>query len=130
MRFRPLPFKDVEHFDYQSIADDINEYKPEIIWVSLGAPKQEIFMHNLLPYLEQGVMFGFGATFNFNAGTGPVKRAPEWMRRCKLEWLYRALEEPKKNIPRYYRFLRKLPKLIWSEYRQVRHEKGRQDGAQ
>jgi len=120
MPFIELPFRTVEEFDYKAIADEINKYSPDIIWVSLGAPKQEFFMKNLLPYLERGVMFGFGAIFNFNAGVGQVKRAPKWMRKCKLEWLYRAFEEPKKNIPRYWNFIRVLPSLIISE---IRHRK-------
>ncbi|MEN9223650.1 MAG: WecB/TagA/CpsF family glycosyltransferase, partial [Thermostichus sp. BF3_bins_97] len=123
MRFCPLPFEEVENFDYLSIAKDINAHQPDIIWVSLGAPKQELFMHRLLPYLEQGVMFGFGAIFNFNARTGSVKRAPKWMLRWRLEWLYRAVEEPRKNIPRYLRFIYLLPGLIWREYQLIRQQK-------
>ncbi len=115
MPFVELPFRKVEDFDYEQIAADINKYQPDIIWVSLGAPKQEFFMYNLLPYLTSGVMFGFGAIFNFNAGTGHVKRAPKWMLRFKLEWLYRAVEEPKKNIPRYWSFIKILPTLIRNE---------------
>jgi N-acetylglucosaminyldiphosphoundecaprenol N-acetyl-beta-D-mannosaminyltransferase len=115
MRFETLPFREVKEFDYQLIADKINADSPDIIWVSLGAPKQEFFMSKLQPYLKRGVMFGFGAIFNFNAGAGNVRRAPRWMLACKLEWLYRAYEEPKKNIPRYYHFLKKLPRLIKEE---------------
>lgn len=113
MPFVELPFRAVEEFDYQDIADEINECKPDIVWVSLGAPKQEIFMSRLQPYLHRGVMFGFGAIFNFFSGVGPVKRAPASMRRMKLEWLYRAFEEPKKNVPRYWRFIKILPRLIY-----------------
>lgn len=115
MPFVELPFRSVDEFDYKSIAADINNYRPDIIWVSLGAPKQEFFMNRLLPFLERGVMFGFGAIFNFYSGVGSVKRAPAWMRRLKLEWLYRAIEEPKKNIPRYLRFIKLLPRLIKEE---------------
>jgi N-acetylglucosaminyldiphosphoundecaprenol N-acetyl-beta-D-mannosaminyltransferase len=117
MQFQELPFKKVDEFDYPSIAEKINEDQPDIIWVSLGAPKQEEFMYRLLPYLHQGVLFGFGAIFNFNAGIGHVKRAPQWMLNLKLEWLYRALEEPRKNIPRYARFLKIMPRLVYEEYR-------------
>jgi len=119
MNFEELPFCKVEDFDYLEIAKMINKESPDIIWVSLGAPKQEFFMANLLPYLNQGVMFGFGAIFNFNAGTGSVKRAPNWMLILKLEWLYRAFEEPKKNIPRYWRFINILPKLIIQEKKAI-----------
>ncbi len=120
MPFVELPFRQVDDFDYSSIAYDINQYRPDIIWVSLGAPKQEIFMSKLLPFITHGVMFGFGAIFNFYAGIGPVKRAPAWMRRLKLEWLYRAFEEPGKNIPRYLRFIKILPRLIVTEYNKKR----------
>jgi len=120
MRFETLPFRSVDDFDYQSIADMINADNPDIIWVSLGAPKQEMFMARLKPYLRRGVMFGYGAIFNFNAGVGAVKRAPKWMLDMRLEWLHRALEQPKKNIPRYWAFIKILPRLIREERRKVR----------
>jgi len=122
MPFEELPFRKVDEFDYIAIANKINNEKPDIIWVSLGAPKQEFFMSYLLPYLDQGVMFGFGAIFNFNSGVGRVKRAPDLMLNLKLEWLYRAFEEPKKNIPRYWRFIFILPILIVQEIRKIKHE--------
>jgi N-acetylglucosaminyldiphosphoundecaprenol N-acetyl-beta-D-mannosaminyltransferase len=119
MRFEELPFKSVHEFDYINIAKMINDDKPDIIWVSLGAPKQEYFMNMLLPHLNQGVMFGFGAIFNFYSNIGPVKRAPMWMRSIKMEWLYRAFEDPKKNVPRYWGFIKILPKLISNEYNKI-----------
>jgi N-acetylglucosaminyldiphosphoundecaprenol N-acetyl-beta-D-mannosaminyltransferase len=115
MKFQELPFKKVEEFDYIRIAELINKEKPDIIWVSLGAPKQEFFMSYLLPYLGRGVMFGFGAIFNFNSGIGKVRRAPKFLRNIYLEWLYRAYNEPRKNVPRYCRFVKILPKLIIQE---------------
>ena len=120
MRFESLPFRSVDEFDYEEIAKMINEESPDIIWVSLGAPKQEIFMARLQPYLKRGVMFGFGAIFNFNAGVGGVKRAPKWMLAMRLEWLHRALEQPKKNIPRYWNFIKNLPRLIIEEKQYVK----------
>lgn len=123
MRFETLPFRAVDDFDYESIAKMINEDNPDIIWVSLGAPKQEMFMNRLQPYLKRGVMFGFGAIFNFNAGVGEVKRAPQWMLNLRLEWLHRAFEQPQKNIPRYWNFIKILPKLIREEKKKVRTAK-------
>ena len=70
MRFETLPFKKVDEFDYEGIAQMINEDNPDIIWGALGAPKQEMFMALLKPYLKRGIMFGYGAIFNFNAGVG------------------------------------------------------------
>lgn len=121
MHFETLPFASVDGFDYQGIADMINKDNPDIVWVSLGAPKQEIFMSRLKPFLNRGVMFGFGAIFNFNAGVGDVKRAPGWMLKLHLEWLHRALEQPKKNIPRYWRFVRSLPGMIRNEKQYLRN---------
>lgn len=115
MKFMTLPFRKVDEFDYQEIANVINAENPDIIWVSLGAPKQEIFMSRLQPYLKRGIMFGYGAIFNFNAGVGEVKRAPQWMLKLRLEWLHRAFEQPKKNIPRYWGFIKILPRLIREE---------------
>jgi len=120
MPFEELPFLAVNEFDYPGIASQINREKPDIIWVSLGAPKQEQFMNLLLPHLDRGVMFGFGAIFNFYAGTGKVKRAPRRMLKLRLEWLYRAFEEPKKNVPRYWNFIKILPSLVYREYKQKR----------
>ena len=112
MQFETLPFRRVDEFDYPAIADKINADNPDIIWVSLGAPKQEMFMSRLQPYLNRGIMFGIGATFNFNAGVGNAKRAPQWMLRLRLEWLSRAFNEPQKNVPRSVNFLKILPSLI------------------
>lgn len=123
MQFQELPFRKVEDFDYPGIAEKINADKPDIIWVSLGAPKQEEFMYRLQPYLKQGVAFGFGAIFNFNAGVGHVKRAPKIMLKLRSEWLYRAIEEPKKNIPRYWSFAKQLPKLVTYEFRNLKSNK-------
>lgn len=119
MRFETLPFRAVDEFDYQGIADMINADNPDIIWVSLGAPKQEMFMARLKPFLKRGVMFGYGAIFNFNSGVGEVRRAPKWMLRLRLEWLHRALEQPQKNVPRYWNFIKTLPRLIREERRLV-----------
>lgn len=120
MRFETLPFRAVDDFDYKGIAKMINDDNPDIIWVSLGAPKQEMFMSKLQPFLKRGVMFGFGAIFNFNAGVGDVKRAPKWMLALKLEWLHRAFEQPKKNVPRYWNFIKTLPRLIREERKYVK----------
>ena len=122
MPFEELPFKDVDGFDISAIAAMVNREKPDIIWVSLGAPKQELFMSRLLPHLDQGVMFGFGAILNFYAGRGPVTRAPKIMLTLKLEWLHRAIQEPRKNVPRYSKFILILPWLIYCEIQKVRNK--------
>ncbi len=116
MSFVSLPFRPVEGFDYEKIATQINEENPDIIWVSLGMPKQEIFMHNLLPMIHQGVLVGVGAAFKFMSGLSGHKRAPQWMIRLKLEWLYRILSEPKKQLGRCWLIVRTTPGILRREY--------------
>lgn len=116
MRFEELPFCSVDDFDYPSIADMINKDEPDIIWVSLGCPKQEQFMAKLKPYLNQGVMFGFGAIFNFYSGLEDApKRAPKWMLDRGLEFLYRIYSEPRKQIKRCWGIIRVFPKAYFQE---------------
>lgn len=125
MRFEELPYKKVEEFDYEDIAKRLNDYKADIIWVSLGAPKQEQFMARLLPYLEQGLMFGWGALFNFYSGVKDApKLAPQWMRKLKLIWLYRLLTD--KNAwkkDRQYKTYQTIPKMIIEEKRKLRKQR-------
>jgi N-acetylglucosaminyldiphosphoundecaprenol N-acetyl-beta-D-mannosaminyltransferase len=114
MKFETLPFKNVEDFNYSEIAKMIADDNPDIIWVSLGAPKQEIFMSKLLPHLNRGVMFGFGAIFNFNSGVNN-KRAPKLFLKLKLEWVYRLYKEPKKQFKKFKMYTKVLPSLIYNE---------------
>ncbi|GHT63914.1 glycosyl transferase [Bacteroidia bacterium] len=115
MQFRTLPFKKVDEFDYPQIAQMINEDNPDIVWVSLGAPKQEQFMARLKPFLNRGVLFGFGAIFNFNSGYSNQRRAPLWMIRLKMEWLFRTFQEPPRMGKRYWNVIISFPGLIVQE---------------
>lgn len=118
MRFEELPFMSADEFDYEGIADMINRDKPDIIWVSLGAPKQEAFMNRLLPHLKKGVMFGIGAVFNFYSGLEDVpKRASPVMIKLNLEWLDRIFREPQKQIYRCAMIIRTFFKAYISEKR-------------
>ena len=123
MRFETLPFRKVDDFDYPAIAKMINEDNSDIIWVSLGAPKQEQFMFLLKPFLNRGVMFGFGAIFNFNAGITKQKRAPRWMIRIKMEWLFRIFQEPKRMARRYWNVFISFPKIMIEEIKISKQKK-------
>lgn len=118
MRFEELPFRNVDEFDYPEIARMINENNPDIIWVSLGAPKQEIFMSKLLPYINRGVMFGFGAIFNFYSCVDNQRRAPELFLKLKLEWLYRVLMGERRIGKRALAYVKLLPGLVLQEFKQ------------
>lgn len=115
MHFIPLPFKNVDEFDYLSISNEINSINADIIWVSLGAPKQEEFMFKLLPFLNRGVMFGFGAIFNFYSGIPSFKRSPIFFRKLHAEWIYRLIQEPKKQIFRVKEIIYIIPKIVFQE---------------
>ena len=85
--------------DQPEIIDCINAAKPDVLFVALGNPRQELWMGRNRGKLDVGVMIGVGGTFNFIAGK--VKRAPKWMQRCGLEWIYRILQEPGRLWRRY-----------------------------
>ena len=93
--------------DEAPIIEKINAARPDVLFVCLGAPKQELFMKDHLDALHVKLMIGLGGSLDSFAGT--VKRAPKWMIRCNLEWLYRLIKEPK----RFGRMLR-LPKYLFA----------------
>ncbi len=115
----PLPFNSAEDFNYLDIAAKINELKPQIIWVSLGAPKQELFMATLLPHIKSGVMFGIGAAFNFYIGTIALPNAK--VGALKFIWVSRIFSEPMKQLPRILHYLKILPRLYWQEKGKLKH---------
>jgi N-acetylglucosaminyldiphosphoundecaprenol N-acetyl-beta-D-mannosaminyltransferase len=78
----------------------IRETAPDILFVGLGAPKQEKWVEKHRNDLGVPVSIGIGVTFEFVAGM--VKRAPVWMQRIGLEWFWRVLNEPKRLFRRYF----------------------------
>jgi N-acetylglucosaminyldiphosphoundecaprenol N-acetyl-beta-D-mannosaminyltransferase len=121
--FQPLPYLTIEQFDYYSISELINQNKPDIIWVSLGAPKQEIFVSRLIPFLNRGIIVSIGAAFNFYAGTKGEDRAPFTIRKLKFEWIWRLLRSPKKTLKRLKRECVILPKVLIRERSRVEKNK-------
>ena len=77
----------------------LTEEEDKKIWVGIGAPKQEMWMWQHQEKIHNTVMFGVGAGFNFFAGT--LDKAPEWMEKASLEWLFRLSKEPKRLWRRY-----------------------------
>jgi len=76
----------------------INDSKAKYVFVSLGCPKQELWMAGNSPRIN-AILLGVGGAFEVYAGT--KKRAPEWMRKYSLEWFYRLIQEPARLIKRY-----------------------------
>lgn len=80
--------------------DAITDYGPDIICVALGNPKQERWIAAHRDRLDAAVLIGVGGTLDFLVGGR--RRAPHWMQRAGLEWIYRALQEPKRLGKRYF----------------------------
>ena len=93
------PFRALTPEEEAADIERINASGADLIWIGLGAPKQELWMARNAGKLN-GLMLGVGAGFNFHAGT--VKRAPKWVQRIGMEWLHRLLQEPKKLFKRYF----------------------------
>ncbi|WP_353566168.1 WecB/TagA/CpsF family glycosyltransferase [Haloferula sargassicola] len=105
------PFAPLDRMDHEDICRRVRESGADMLFVSFGCPKQEKWL--ALNYRRAGVplAIGVGATIDFLAGT--VKRAPVWMRKCGLEWLFRVLQEPKRLAGRYWTDIRVvLPGLL------------------
>jgi N-acetylglucosaminyldiphosphoundecaprenol N-acetyl-beta-D-mannosaminyltransferase len=92
------PFRELTPEEDAAEVAKMNEANADIIWVGLGAPKQEKWMCAHRGRVN-GVMIGVGAGFDYHAGI--IKRAPIWMQKASLEWLYRLLQDPKRLFGRY-----------------------------
>ena len=93
------PFRPLSKEEDEEIIRMINESQADFVWVGLGAPKQERWMHEHKGRIN-GFMIGVGAAFDYEAGN--IDRAPMWMQKANLEWLYRLLQEPKRLFKRYF----------------------------
>lgn len=92
------PFRELTAEEDEEIVRRINDSGADFVWVALGAPKQEWWMYEHR-HRVKALMLGVGAAFDFTAGT--VKRAPMWMQRLCLEWVFRILRDPRRMLPRY-----------------------------
>jgi N-acetylglucosaminyldiphosphoundecaprenol N-acetyl-beta-D-mannosaminyltransferase len=102
------PFHKLTIEEDQKIIEDINKSHPDIIWVGLGLPKQDIWAYEHKDKLNAKVVIGVGAAFCFLAGKVP--RCPEWIGNIGFEWLYRLIKEPRRLWKRY---LIEGPSFIW-----------------
>ncbi len=102
------------------IISMINEVRPNILFVGVGAPKQEKWMYNNINQLQINVALGIGASFDFIAGT--IKRAPKTFRNAGMEWFWRFAHEPKRLFRRYFIDSAQFIPLI---YRQLKSSKGK-----
>ena len=95
------PFRELTADEDEQAAAAIDRAGADVLWVGLGAPKQEKWISRFRPRLEVPVIVGVGAAFDYN--TGAIRRAPAWVQRAGLEWAYRLWQEPRRLWKRYAR---------------------------
>jgi N-acetylglucosaminyldiphosphoundecaprenol N-acetyl-beta-D-mannosaminyltransferase len=110
----PLGFEHDE-VEQERMLARIRLANPDILVVGLGAPKQEIWVHQHRDKIKASAALCVGATIDFLAGE--KARAPKWLQRIHLEWFYRMMGEPRRLIRRYARDAWVFPQLVWREWR-------------
>jgi N-acetylglucosaminyldiphosphoundecaprenol N-acetyl-beta-D-mannosaminyltransferase len=93
------PFCAMEEEEERKLLEMIQISRPDIVWVGLSTPKQELFMARYLSRLDTTLMIGVGAAFLFH--TGKIRDSPSWIKRAGLQWLHRLLQEPSRLWRRY-----------------------------
>ena len=101
------PFRALTPEEDTAAVERINKSGAKVVWVGLGAPKQERWMAEHVDRIKP-VMVGVGAAFDFH--TGRVRQAPRWMMRRGLEWLFRLAMEPRRLWRRYLFY---NPHFLW-----------------
>jgi N-acetylglucosaminyldiphosphoundecaprenol N-acetyl-beta-D-mannosaminyltransferase len=114
------PFRPLTQEEEDELVEQINQAKPDVLWVGIGVPKQEKWMARIRERLEVPVMCAVGAAFDFHAGR--ISQAPAWMQDRGLEWTYRIAQEPRRLLPRYLYY---NPRFMLAFARQYLRERRR-----
>jgi N-acetylglucosaminyldiphosphoundecaprenol N-acetyl-beta-D-mannosaminyltransferase len=93
------PFAPLDQLCTPETAATINAAKPDVVWIGMSSPKQDLWMARMRPLLEAPVLIAVGAAFDFHSGK--VRQAPLWMQRSGLEWVYRLTTDPRRLWRRY-----------------------------
>ena len=88
------PFRDLTPDEEAQLIARINCLRPDIVWVGISTPRQDLFMQRILPNINTGLMLGVGAAFDFL--TGRIRNCPDWVKRAGLHWLHRLLQDPRR----------------------------------
>ena len=112
------PFRPMTAEEEDALVQQINEARPDVLWVGIGVPKQELWMARMRERLDVPVICAVGAAFDFHAGR--ISQAPGWMQKRGLEWIYRIAQEPRRLLPRYLYF---NPRFVLALARQYLSER-------
>jgi N-acetylglucosaminyldiphosphoundecaprenol N-acetyl-beta-D-mannosaminyltransferase len=112
------PFRPMTAEEEDALINEINQAQPDVLWVGIGVPKQELWMARIRERLDVPVICAVGAAFDFHAGR--ISQAPTWMQERGLEWIYRIAQEPRRLLPRYLYF---NPRFVLAFARQYLSER-------
>lgn len=107
------PFRPMSEIETEEILDGIRSSGANLLWVGLGCPKQELWMHRHAASLPGVLSLGVGAAFDLHAGL--IERAPMAFQRSGMEWIWRIMQEPRRLGPRYARSVPRFSALVARE---------------
>ena len=85
--------------EFDSVVAEVEETAPDIVFVGITSPKKEQLIEHFRKEGATGVFIGVGGSFD--VVSGKIPRAPQWMQRMNLEWLFRMAQEPGRLVKRY-----------------------------
>jgi N-acetylglucosaminyldiphosphoundecaprenol N-acetyl-beta-D-mannosaminyltransferase len=102
------PFRDLTREEEEEVRKQVRDARPDILWVGLSTPKQELFMAQYMDRLQVPLLVGVGAAFDYH--TGRIRDCSNWIKRSGLQWLHRLMQDPRRLWRRY---LRNNPAFLW-----------------
>ncbi|HEY0758849.1 MAG TPA: WecB/TagA/CpsF family glycosyltransferase [Acidisarcina sp.] len=102
------PFRDLSSEEEAELIETVRALKPDILWVGISCPRQELFMARYQERLDARLMFGVGAAFDFH--TGRIRDSAPWVKAAGLQWLHRLMQDPRRLWRRY---LTTNPAFLW-----------------
>ncbi len=108
------PFRELNQEEEERLLCQVRSTQPDVLWVGISCPRQELFMAAHRLQLNVPIMFGVGAAFDFH--TGRIRDCSDWIKRAGLQWVHRLLQDPRRLWKRY---LRNNPAFVWQVGRQM-----------
>lgn len=105
--------------EFDTVIDQVMKTKPDIVFVGITSPKKEKLIERFRQRGAVGAFVGVGGSFDVISGNIP--RAPQWMRKLSLEWLFRMIQEPKRLFKRYLVGNTRFFLLLSKEMRKSKH---------